>query len=99
MLSLIPFPSDTTEYISDKLVHFVFYFISVIMLFLSVRLRSTSTLFKIAAGVFAYSFAIESIQYFLPFRSFSLYDMLANLAGIVVSSVLIFGVSMKHQNK
>ncbi|NOX20823.1 MAG: VanZ family protein [Nitrospirae bacterium] len=94
-MSLIPFSSGP-EYISDKLVHFLFYSISVFLLFLSTRKRNFRNLLLIAAAVFFYSFLIEVIQYFLPFRSFSFFDLLANLSGIVFSSVIIFGLGLKQ---
>ncbi|MCH2038687.1 MAG: VanZ family protein, partial [Rickettsiales bacterium] len=33
---------------------------------------------------FVFSFVIEVIQYFLPYRSFSISDLLANAAGLVI---------------
>jgi len=37
-----------------------------------------------------YSIILEVIQYFLPYRSFNLYDILASLIGIAVGAVLFF---------
>ncbi len=37
-----------------------------------------------------YSIILEAIQYFLPYRTFNLYDILASLIGIAVGAVLFF---------
>jgi len=37
-----------------------------------------------------YSIILEVIQYFLPYRTFNLYDILASLIGIAVGAVLFF---------
>ena len=37
-----------------------------------------------------YSIILEAIQYFLPYRTFNLYDILASLIGIAVGIVLFF---------
>ncbi len=88
VLSVIP-TSGLDYDVSDKLVHFVFYFTSVVLLYLSVRNRTTRSVVLIALGAFMYGFLIEVIQYFLPYRSFSLYDQMANGLGALSSAVII----------
>lgn len=39
---------------------------------------------RLALACFMYSILIECIQYFLPYRSFSLLDILANGSGVLV---------------
>jgi hypothetical protein len=51
-------------------------------------LRRRALLFT---GLFAYSIIMEIIQYFLPWRTFSVTDILANLAGLITASLLWSG--------
>ena len=48
------------------------------------------TLLIILLFISVYSIILEVIQYFLPYRSFNLYDILASLIGIAVGAVLFF---------
>ncbi len=48
------------------------------------------SLFIILLFISVYSIILEAIQYFLPYRTFNLYDILASLIGIAVGAVLFF---------
>jgi VanZ family protein len=40
--------------------------------------------FKLFTALLLFSFLIECVQYFIPYRSFSMLDMLANFFGLVL---------------
>lgn len=46
--------------------------------------------FIILLFIAVYSIILEVIQYFLPYRTFNLYDILAGLIGIAVGAVIFF---------
>ncbi len=48
------------------------------------------SLFIILLFISIYSIILEVIQYFLPYRSFNLYDILASLIGVTVGVVFFF---------
>ncbi|MGV1099671.1 VanZ family protein [Thiovibrio sp. JS02] len=80
--SLSPYPSGAMEVVSDKLIHTAGYFLfylSTDLAFAQDRLRLNKLLL-----LFAYSMLIEICQYFIPSRSFSLLDLMANLAGLLL---------------
>lgn len=73
--------------VSDKLLHFSGYVIFIISAMIAFRIRHI----YIFILLFAYSVLIELIQYFLPYRSFEGLDILANLSGLIVGSILWTG--------
>ena len=81
-VSLTPYPPEATEIISDKIIHAAGYFLlyfSSDFAFAPNRLWLRKFLL-----LFAYSGFIEVCQYFIPNRSCSLLDMVANLAGLLL---------------
>lgn len=48
------------------------------------------SLFFILLFISIYSIILEVIQYFLPYRTFNLYDILASLIGVAVGVVFFF---------
>ena len=76
--------ADLTIVASDKLLHFTGYVVFIISAMVAFRIR----LGFIFILLFAYSVLIEIIQYFLPYRTFEGMDILANLAGLIVGSIL-----------
>ncbi|MBF8269681.1 MAG: hypothetical protein HW386_1390 [Gammaproteobacteria bacterium] len=69
---------------SDLILHWVGYTI----LLISSRIAHDQHPALWFTGLLAYSILIEIIQYFLPYRTFSLLDILANLAGLCTGSIL-----------
>jgi len=106
-LSLISFNLDYTQGIelqySDKIVHFVFHCISMLLGGLAVRKQFKSTtpfgkpfIFMIV-GLFLYGITIEGLQAILPTgRSAELLDVLSNSLGLV-AGVLILKLLFKKQ--
>jgi VanZ family protein len=67
--------------INDKAAHAATF---LLLAFLSHRaFPETATLWK-AAPLFTYGLLIECIQYYIPFREFSLLDQMANTVGILL---------------
>ncbi|MBI4684809.1 MAG: VanZ family protein [Nitrospirae bacterium] len=84
VLSLIPSPEiDISKDISDKFMHFMAYFITTALLCFAFRPVRISLSLIYGLLIFFYSIAIEIFQYFLPYRTCSLGDMIANLSGIL----------------
>lgn len=69
---------------SDLLLHYTGYMVLII----SARIAHGQRQTLLFTGLLAYSIAIEIIQYFLPYRTFSLLDILANLAGLSTGAVV-----------
>lgn len=75
----------------DKVVHFTFYFVLALASLVVVRLlKKPYPTAMLLGAIFMMSFVIEVLQYFLPInRSFSGWDLLANLAG-TLTGYLVF---------
>ena len=50
-----------------------------------------------ALSLVGFGMMIELVQFTLPYRSFSLYDMLANIFGIVLFAVIKYVTGRRHQ--
>lgn len=46
---------------------------------------------------FVLALVIEGIQYYLPYRSFNMYDVLFNVVGLIMSYLLFSGLYLKLQ--
>ena len=90
--SVIPVSGPNTDLPADadKVVHFVMYGISAILLFrMFVKKTTIQRAFFLSVAIAAlYGATLETVQYFLPYRSFSFGDMVANTAGAFSGSVL-----------
>lgn len=69
---------------SDLALHFAGY----LVLAATVRFSFIWHTLAIVSGLFAYSFVIEVIQHFIPTRFFDLWDLLANLCGILAGTAI-----------
>ncbi|VAX34714.1 hypothetical protein MNBD_NITROSPIRAE03-1402 [hydrothermal vent metagenome] len=81
VLSVIPSP-DKVVAVPDKFAHFVAYFITVSLCYCAFKREKLSFLVFLGIAVFLYGIAIEVVQYFLPYRDFSIGDIIANASGI-----------------
>lgn len=91
-LSVYNFSGIETPKISDKVVHYIMYFITTLISYIySLRFITDRKLLIVVSVIFAsfYGFLMECIQYFLPYRSFSLGDELANISGAVTCGIII----------
>ena len=85
--SLTPEENIISENVWDKALHFFTY------LFLVILIKNVHTRLSYLTCVLIccnYSFIIECIQYFIPDRSFSILDMLANLLGTVMGAIMYY---------
>ena len=87
ILSVMPSP-DMADGVSDKLSHFIAYFVTTAWLCLAFKRARFSYIFLYSLFVFFYSTGIEVIQYFLPYRDFSVGDILANISGIITAAFI-----------
>jgi VanZ family protein len=81
-LSWAPLNSDTMLTFNDKLLHFLAYFV---FTFLFIEVVHYDRLIMVFYGVGLFSFCIEYGQSFIPYRSFEVFDLLANIIGITVA--------------
>ena len=79
--------AELAVHVSDKLLHFSGYVIFIISAMIAYRKRHRLMFILL----FGYSVMIELIQYFLPYRSFELMDIVANVSGLIVGSLLWTG--------
>ena len=80
----LEFPPDVN--VNDKLIHIVVFFGFAVLVDLSSS-RKPFWLWK-GLPLLVYGVGIEVMQYFTPFRSFSIMDMAADLAGILLYFLL-----------
>ena len=87
VLSVTPAVGIQTSFsFSDKVAHFAAFFVLSFLFLLAYRFSNpilTSLLFLSLFGL-----GIEVIQYFLPYRSFNLFDFVADILGVLFGAVL-----------
>ena len=97
VLSTIPGPSLPQQKLFphlDKIVHFIFYLILVILSFNGWKENKNGII--IICLVLSYSVGIELIQhFFIEKRFFDIYDVVANTAGVLVGLKLNFSFLKK----
>lgn len=82
ILATTPLEYPVVSGINDKLNHiFAFFVLSLLADFSFPEKKSFSSIFF---PLMSYGMAIEIIQYFLPFRMFSLFDVAADALGIIL---------------
>ena len=90
IVSVMPASEPKTDFPLDKIVHFALYGLTSILLF-KYFIRQTNSriaFLKAVALASIYGAAMEVVQYFLPYRSFSLGDMAANVAGAFLGCLM-----------
>ncbi len=86
-LSFYPVPETPT---SDKLNHFIAFFIYPILFRFSYKKGYLDTIFfSLLFGIF-----IEAVQYFLPYRSGEIPDLVADLFGILSGAFILFTLDL-----
>ena len=68
---------------SSFFLHVNAYFIALLLSYFAFRKNGLRYLFFMGGMIFIYSVFLEIIQIFIPHRSFNVYDILANLSGVV----------------
>ncbi len=84
--ALSPQPAQATLLINDKLGHF---FVFLILAVIADHAYATTFFnWNKFAWLISYGIAIEILQYYIPGREFSLLDIAADTAGLLVYSIL-----------
>jgi len=83
-LSLLPVLEVGAPEKSDKIAHFIMYLITCGVFYLAFRLRIKKIILWAGVFSFAYGLLMELAQAILPYREFSLEDLFANSAGVVL---------------
>jgi glycopeptide antibiotics resistance protein len=86
-LGTINVAAKTDVQFNDLLLHGIGYLIAVISAFIAYP--RLNRFWHWLLFLFAYSFLIECIQYFLPWRSFSVLDLLANGSGVIAGYLIV----------
>jgi len=86
-LSLYPSPEEIIGDINDKIEHVAAFFLYIILFYFS--FPSTSKLFSFLSG-FLFGIIIEVLQRFSPNRVPDIYDILADLFGLLSGLVCIY---------
>jgi VanZ family protein len=73
---------------ADKIVHFGIFCILAALIGIEKKFVNLSDKIKIVIISTLYGIMIEIIQYFIPWRGFDYYDMLADFCGAVVGAML-----------
>ncbi len=94
VFSVIPVKSFPLENINDKLEHAFAFFVLYILLRKTWESRS---FFRLAVYVFLYGLFIELVQYFLPYRTFSFFDIVANSIGIFAGITFWYACKYCHK--
>jgi VanZ family protein len=102
VVSVLPASGPKTGFQLDKIAHFVLYGVTSVLLFryLARKTNSRNAFYKAVALASIYGAAMEVMQYFLPYRSFSIGDMAANTAGaFLVCLIYKKSATIKAENK
>lgn len=87
VLSLIPVPKGV-DMVSDKTIHFFFYIITSMIVYLSISNGSFIRSLSITViSVLFYGIFLEILQSLVPYRTFSIDDIIANTLGIMTYTV------------
>lgn len=87
LLGLIFFGNDDVLPGSDKLHHFVAYFITTIFGLLAYSQKNI--FFQLSFSLLLLGSILEIIQIWIPNRSFEFLDMLSNTSGVVIGLIVI----------
>jgi VanZ family protein len=90
LLSIIPTRGLQTGHQADKIIHFVMYGITAVMFLRILRFKTSLTRSIVVSIILAsaYGFVIELLQSAVPWRECSFSDMIANISGAALFSIL-----------
>ena len=93
-LNLYHFPDDCNigSHGKDKLGHFV-----ISGMGFSIAYLNSFSYWKSSVFVWGYSLFLECLQYYIPWRSFELMDLAADLLGIIAGVIFMFFYSKKYK--
>ena len=76
---------------SDKLIHFILFFVQSFLITKSYFLKNkilNLSVFKILVPFIFFCIIIEVAQIFIPYRNFELFDLLTNIFGSILGSII-----------
>ena len=90
LLSIMPTRSLQTGHPADKVIHFVIYGITAVMFLRILRFKTSLTKSIVLSIILAsmYGFVIELLQSAIPWRKYSFSDIIADVSGAVLFSLL-----------
>ena len=80
----------------DKIIHFILFFIQSYLVTKTYLLRVknvTLSILKVIIPFIIFSVLIEVIQIYIPYRSFDLFDLLMNIFGSIIGSIIGYFLS------
>ncbi|KAG2196557.1 hypothetical protein INT47_010396 [Mucor saturninus] len=96
-------PIHLHEQVDDKILHFTIFFILACFLYFIWNLSVKRNLILATCLLLILAIGSEFIQGLLPYRSFDIYDIAANLmggvTGIIASSTVDFLIDRKRENR
>ena len=101
-LSVISYPGSKDLLMAVKLtssgfvVHGVAYFLGILLCYFSFNKKNIPFVFRTGLLIFLFSVVLEVIQFYLPFRTFNVYDVVANACGILLFGVWMLFISHRH---
>ncbi|KAI8048779.1 uncharacterized protein B0P05DRAFT_339067 [Gilbertella persicaria] len=96
-------PIHLSEQVNDKILHFFIFFILAVFLYFLWNLSVKRNLILATSSLLVLAIGSEFIQGLLPYRSFDIYDIIANLlggiTGICLSSLTDYLINRHRENK
>ncbi|KAI8047799.1 hypothetical protein BDF21DRAFT_433992 [Thamnidium elegans] len=104
MMGVLGFaPIKLDQQVNDKLLHFGIFFVLACFLYFLWNLNVKRNLILATSMLLILAIGSEFIQGLLPYRSFDVQDIIANLTGgitgIIVSSLIDYCIDIKRENK
>lgn len=88
----------TTFPYSDKIIHFILFFVQSTLItktYIARNFKSDKLIPKIIFYFLIFCFSVELIQIYLPYRSFELLDLTSNLIGSLSGALFVFYLESK----
>ena len=92
ILSMVPMPKTDAPEFSDKIAHTLCFLILAALYCRAYSVRNLP--WRVLLALLCYGLLIELIQFFLPWRSFSLFDLAADFGGLLL---FVGGASVRRR--
>lgn len=101
-LSVISYPGSKDLLVFVKLtssgfvVHGIAYFVGILLCYLAFEKKNISFVLWTGLLIFLFSVVLEVVQFYLPYRTFNVYDVVANWVGVLLFGVWMLFISHRH---
>ena len=101
-LSVISYPGSKDLLISVKLtssgfvMHSIAYFVGILLCYFSFNKKNISFVLLSGLLIFLFSVVLEVVQFYLPYRTFNVYDVVGNGVGVLVF-VVVWMLFISHR--